>query len=171
MESRYPRYDAMDFLPGFYTTAVPSTMTAQQLDGVGFRKRHVIQMHLTSLNLPNCRAFHNEYLEKWWTILGQDVNNIEECRATHYPNTRGDLLLTYRLREPIHLAHIRETVSFNFIAPAPTVCIVHNEDSGRLVVDPATEERPYRVIRNIFCCNRTQNFEFRCTLLGRETRF
>jgi len=31
---------------------------------------------------------YNEFLEIFSSILGQDVNNIEECKARHYLGTR-----------------------------------------------------------------------------------
>jgi len=174
MESRSvnsAQYDALDFLPGFYTTAVPTELSSEQLDGVGFRKQYVVRIDVKSLNFTNCRAFHNEYLERWWATLGQQVDNIEFCESSHFQGTRGDLMLTYRLREPVHLAKISHIPTFDFIAPAPTYCIVHNQDSGRLTVDPPTETQPFSVIRNTYCCSRIQTIKFRCTLLGREMHF
>ncbi len=54
------------------------------------------------------------------SILGQDVNNIEECNAKHYQGTRGNLKLTYHLKAPIHFDQISETERFEVISPAQT---------------------------------------------------
>jgi len=62
--------------------------------------------------IETCAAFQKGFLQIWWSILGQDVNNIEECNAKHYQGTRGNLKLTYHLKAPIYLDQISETERF-----------------------------------------------------------
>jgi len=80
-------YDALEFLPNFFLIVVPTDLLLELLNNLGYRKKSVIRIRLTSLNYPNCRAFNNEFFEIWWSIFGQDVNNIEECKTCHYLET------------------------------------------------------------------------------------
>jgi hypothetical protein len=164
-------YSPLDFLPTFYTTAVPSPLTDEQLYNVGFRKQSVINIKVTSLNYTNCRAFQDEFLESWWVLLGQRISNIEMCEARHLRGSRGDLMLTYSLHSPIHLVRICERVDFEFIAPGELYCNTHQQWAGRLVTDPPTPEWPASVIRTYYCCGRVEDIRFKCLLVSDQTRF
>ena len=111
-------YKALEFVPNFFTTAVPTSLTSELLDNLGYRRKSVIRIRVTCLNYPNCRAFQKEFIQIWWSILGQEVNNIEECNAKHYEGSRGDLKLTYHLKAPIHLDQISETERFEIFSAA-----------------------------------------------------
>jgi hypothetical protein len=162
-------YNPIDFLPVYHTTARPTHLTADELDAIGFRRRHKIEMRISSVNYQNCRAFHQVYLQKWWELLGQNFQNVENCSATHVFGTRGDLLLTYYLSDPIHLPSISETPTFKFIAQGARYCSVHNQVEGRLAIDPPDDNFSRPVIRPTYCCSRMETQEFNCVLLGRVT--
>jgi len=161
-------YNPLDFLPEYYTTAVPTDLSPERLDEIGFRRQHEIKFHLTSLNYTNCRAFHKEYILKWWELLGLCRENVKECSAKHFPGTRGDLCLTYRLIEPVHLAKISNFPRFKFIAPGAIYCEVHDQRVGQLAVDPPTDDVPASIVRPTYCCSRLETQSFECTIMGRD---
>lgn len=99
--------------------------------------------------------------------MGQRINNIEAAESCHYRGTRGDLLITYRLRSPIHLASISDTATFELIAPAPDRCPVHQQPRSLAVDHPTTDSR-LRIIRPTYCCGRMEELRFRVTLLSSE---
>jgi hypothetical protein len=163
------------------------------LDQIGFRRQREIKFHLTSVNYTNCRAFHKEYLLQWWEILGQSKENVRESTAQHIPGTRGDLCLTYKLFEPVHLAKISNFPKFQFISPGAQYCFIHRQEEGtvfplyfcmnsvvkleikiqiqiqgRLAMDPPTDRIPTAIIRPTYCCSRMETQTFDCTIMGRD---
>jgi hypothetical protein len=161
----------LENLPTFFTTATPSPYTDEQLYQVGFRKQAVINIRVKSLNYGNCRAFHEEYLESWWVLLGQEISNIEMCEARLLTGTQGDLLLSYYLHRPVHLARISGRIDFEFIAPGELYCNTHQQWAGRIVTDPPTSEWPAPVTRTIYCCGRVEDIKFKCWLLTSQTNY
>lgn len=164
-------YNPLDFLPKFHSTAVPTDLSIDRLDGIGFRRHYQVKFLVKSLNYPNCRAFHLLYLEPWWNAMGQSIENLESSSAVHCPGTRGDLILTYNLKEPIHYAKICHLPSFDMISEGKFFCDIHHQSAARLVVDPPNEVHNFRVARHHYCCSRVENISFRLTILGREAHF
>ena len=155
------------FLPVYETTAIPSELSPEVLDEHYQQRYPIIQIRLQSVNYQTCRAFHKVYLETWWELLGQSLANVEVCYESHVPGTQGDLLLTYKLHNPIHLQTISIKETFKFVAEGERYCQRHNVSGGRLVLDPedATGAREWRAN---YCCGRVETQIFRATLSGRH---
>jgi len=107
----------LKYLPTYATSADPTDLTPAQLNYLGFRRQDIIQFHLKCYTNRNYLAFHKAYLFSWWELLGQPTNNIRLSSAIHYPGDAKDLVLTYVLREPIHLPSINRGPSFVFAYP------------------------------------------------------
>jgi hypothetical protein len=60
MESRHvisADFDALEFMPNFFTTAVPTSLTSELLDNLGYPKKCVIRIRVTSLNYRIAKRF------------------------------------------------------------------------------------------------------------------
>ncbi len=69
----------------------------QKTKYLSFNRRSI--KYRAASNYPKCRAFHKDFLEIYWSILGQDVNKIKECKACHYlrdDKRRGSMVLQIR---------------------------------------------------------------------------
>ena len=54
----------------------------------------------------------DELVRHFWTILGQDIDNLDRFRVARIP--RRGFRLTYKVKDSIHLPHISETAKFDF---------------------------------------------------------
>ncbi len=97
----------------FQTTATKSKLSANELDGLGFRKAYLIRIDICQQNGTSFTSrLPNELLHHFWLVLGQDPENLVRFRSCRIP--RKSFRVTYKVREPIHLPHISADAKFDF---------------------------------------------------------
>ncbi len=77
------------------------------------KKKSVIRILVISLNYPNAECFTTNLMQSF-----------------HFSETRGDLMLSYYLKEPINFVKISEIERFKNVSPAQSSFIVP-QNSGR----------------------------------------
>lgn len=150
---------------GFMTSAMPTKLTDSQLRETGFRSYSEVQFHVTCPDYPDCSVFLKSYSETWWETLGQSVDNIESCDFKSYNGSKNELLVTYKLKEPIFYARLSELPQFIIFSPPSNYCIAHDLLAGQpqyarddeFVYDPSVN-----------CCSTVRFIKFNFTILGIE---
>lgn len=106
------------YSPQFGTTATSSNLTTTELDSLGFRSTKVVGIEILSQNgKPLTDIFSNDLLTHFWTVLGQNPENLMHLRSTQ--THQQTLRVYYRVKELVHLAHISHEANFDFFELLP----------------------------------------------------
>lgn len=97
----------------FKTTATRSKLTAGELDQLGLRRVNLVRINIYEENGSTFTTrICDDLVKHLWTVLGQNLDNLERFQATRIP--RRGCYIKYKTREQVHLPHISELPRFDF---------------------------------------------------------
>lgn len=102
--------------------AIPSNLSANELDALGFRRTKVVAIEIVSQNgRPLTGSLPDDLLLHFWNVLGQNSDNLDNIRSNSTVNQ--SLRIYYRVKEVVHLPHISQSVTFDFFEIIPVIYI------------------------------------------------